>query len=156
MTFFLPLKNIHICGKKIVLYCFALTNKQVLNANLRNNLLFFMPFCDTPPAVLLVCLLTLISMDKKAHTLAQHGSFWPGVLFVQNKIQMCTASHSVATCLFSYIIVIMCEHNVHQFQHLKEKYFQSFSFFILPQNPLNARNIRIYKNPVIAPNCIYF
>ena len=69
---------------------------------------------------------------------------------------MCTASHSVATCLFSYIIVIMCEHNVHQFQHLKEKYFQSFSFFILPQNPLNARNIRIYKNPVIAPNCIYF
>ena len=66
---------------------------------------------------------------------------------------MCTASHSVATCLFSYLIVIMCEHNVHQFQHLKEKYFQSFSFFILPQNPLNARNIRIYKNPVIAPNC---
>ena len=61
--------------KEKVLYCFALTNKQVLNANLRNNLLFFMPFCDTPPALLLVCLLTLISMDKKAHTLAQHGSF---------------------------------------------------------------------------------
>ena len=74
MTFFLPLKNIHF-GKKIVLYCFALTNKQVLNASLRNNLLFFMPFFDTPPALLLICHLTLISMDKKAHTLAQHRSF---------------------------------------------------------------------------------
>ena len=100
--------------------------------------------------------LPLISMDKKAHTLAQHGSFLTRCSFCAKKMQMCTASRSVATCLFSYIIVIMCEHNVHQFQHLKEKYFQSFSFFILPPNPLNARNIRIYKNPVIAPNCIYF
>ena len=91
-----------------------------------------MPFCDTPPALLLVCLSTLISMDKKQTTFAQHGSFRPSVLFVQNKMQMCTAFHSVATCLFSYIIVIRCEHNVHQFQHLKEKYFQSFSFFNLP------------------------
>ena len=115
-----------------------------------------MPFFDTPPALLLVCLLTLISMDKKAHTLAQHGSFLTRCSFCAKKMQMCTASRSVATCLFSYIIVIMCEHNVHQFQHLKEKYFQSFSFFILPPNPLNVQNIRIYKNPVIAPNCIYF
>ena len=109
-----------------------------------------MPFCDTPPALLLVCLLTLVIMDEKAHTLAQHGSFWPGVLFVQNEMQICTASHSVATCLFSYITVIICEHNVHQLQHLKEKYFQSFSFFILPPKSFKCSK---YKNIQEAGYC---
>ena len=74
MTFFLPLKNIHMWKENSSLLLCSY-NQTVLSANLRNNLLFFMPFCDTPPALLLVCLLTLISMDKKAHTFAQHGSF---------------------------------------------------------------------------------
>ena len=142
MTFFLPLKNIHMWkqNSSLLLCSYKQTS---FKCHLRNKLLFFMSFCETPPALLLVCILTLISMDKKAHTLAQHRSFWPGVLFVQNKMQMCTASHSVATCLFSYIIVIICEHNVHQFQHLKEKYLQSFSFFILPQKSFKCLK---YKN----------
>ena len=35
------------------------------------------------------------------------------------------------------------EHNVNQFQHLKEKYFQSFSFFILPPKSFKCSK---YKN----------
>ena len=156
MTFFLPLKNIHMWKENSSLLLCSYKQTSFKCQFKKQSFIFQCHFATLHLLCYSSALLTLISMDKKSAHIGTTWVFLTGVLFVQNKMQMCTASHCVATCLFSYIIVIMCEHNVHQFQHLKEKYFQSFLFFILPQNPLNARNIRIYKNPVIAPNCIYF
>ena len=109
----------------------------------KNESFIFHAICDTPPALLLVCLLPSSAWIKKHTHWHNTGLFDPVFFFVQNKMQMCTASHSVATCLFSYITVIICEHYAHQFQHLKEKYFQSFSFFILPPKSFKCSK---YKN----------
>ena len=74
MTFFLPLKNIHMWkeNSSLLLCSYEQTSSK---CQFKKQSFIFHAFFDTPPALLLVCLLTPISMDKKAHTLAQYGSF---------------------------------------------------------------------------------
>ena len=89
--------------------------------------------------------LTLISMVKNAHTSAQHGSVLTRfIFFATRNANVCNIS-TLATCLFSYIIVTLYEHNGYQLKYFKNKYFQSFLTFYFAKNRLNFPNIRIYK-----------
>ena len=93
-------------------------------------------------------------MDENTHTSAQHGSVLTRCTFLQNKMQMSTASSQVL--LACCIIVTICEYNVYQFKHFLNHILHLFPFLAFKNKILNLQNIRVYKNQVIILNSFYF
>ena len=91
-------------------------------------------------------------MAINTHTSAQPGSVLTRFTFFDKYNANVYSIFTVATCLISYIIFTIYEHNRHQMKYFSENIFSLFNFLLCKKNPLNFPNIRIYKNQVIVPS----
>ena len=93
--------------------------------------------------------LTLISMDKNAHTSAQHGSILTWFTFFAKQNANVFSTLTVATCLFSYIIFTIYEHNGHQLKYLFKHIFNLYKFLYCKKSFKFSK----YKNIQESGNC---